>query len=69
MHMDVMSLGAWASVGDRCEIDYLVGQGEIELRFGQLGDFTILLTEQALRTLVSKGGSALTTFERASDNG
>jgi hypothetical protein len=64
MRDDAMSLGAWATVGDGCEIAYRIHEGEVELRFGGGDAFEFLLSEGALRTLVATGEQALQEVER-----
>lgn len=53
-------MGAWASVGDRCTIEYDVCGDVAEFTLGGRRDgFELAVTEHGLENLVAKGAEAL----------
>jgi hypothetical protein len=58
-----LELAAWAKIGDRTEIRYLVGSNGVEFRIGGLDGLTLDTTEQGLENLLRVGLSALQALQ------
>jgi hypothetical protein len=61
---DPITIGSWALVEEKCEINYVVRDETVEFTFGTRGtNLQLIIDEGALESFLAKGTAALQTLK------